>query len=83
VRSGQGGFHRSRPWKIEQVCQGGAQSQEKPSSAKRRAREGVILLGVSEFSDDSGGSASSILRSLVAKIRGRSGGSREERERVL
>jgi hypothetical protein len=20
VRSGRGGFHRSRPWKIEQVC---------------------------------------------------------------
>jgi hypothetical protein len=43
----------------------------------------VVLPGASEFSDDSGRSASSVLRSLVVKTRGRSGGSREERERVL
>jgi hypothetical protein len=77
VRSGRGGFRRSRPREVEQVCQGGAQLKEKPPSTERRERGGELLPGASEFADGSGGSASSILRSLVAKSRGVSGGSRE------
>jgi hypothetical protein len=67
VRSGRGGFHRSRPWEIEQVCQGGAQSQEERSSAERRAREGESLPKTSDLAGGSGGSTSFGLRSLVAE----------------
>jgi hypothetical protein len=77
VRSGRGGFHRSRPREIEQVCQGGALLKEKPPSTEGREREGEFLPGASEFADGNGGSVSSVLRSLVAKSRGESGGSRE------
>jgi hypothetical protein len=83
VRSGRRGSRCPGPWETKRACQGGAQFLGELPSAERRARGGVVLPGVSEFSDDNGGSASSVLRSLVAKTRGRSGGSREERERVL
>jgi hypothetical protein len=67
VRSGRHGFHRSRPQEIEQVCQGGAQSQEEPSSAERRAREGESLPGTSDLAGGSGGLASFGLCSLAVE----------------
>jgi hypothetical protein len=83
VRSSRRGSRHPGPRETKRACQGGAQFLGEPPNAERRARGGVVLPGVSEFSDDSGGSASSVLRSLVAKTRGRSGESREEKERVL